>query len=211
MILGNPYTFAILIEPIKMWTDDYDDDYWVEGVFDFIIDGKFISSKIYDYTFNSLFNLSSGCNFIFSQPIDDKYVFFLEKEEAFVKMLFESRPFYYRKNTDGDWVYYEEGKVYEQYNEYEKYEEYYQNNSYVFVSSELEGGAVVLFVSCENKVRIMAAITDELKGVYDENGRWIRNEWDVVKKWDIHETIITLDEFNLVQKECIDYIRSLDL
>jgi hypothetical protein len=85
MILGDISEIAVLYEIIEEWSDDT----WKNGLFNIIIDNKYVMKEIIASTINSELNALS---FRLGRIREDSELFFLEKEKAFIEMYLRIHP-----------------------------------------------------------------------------------------------------------------------
>lgn len=87
MIFGDPRYFAIIVEPVELWSNTGD----INGVLSFIIDGHYISNQvnIADLLADAQALLTD--NALVTQP-PDKRLFSMKKNEAFNEIMARMKP-----------------------------------------------------------------------------------------------------------------------
>lgn len=173
MIIGNPDEFAVLIDYVDDWNSET--SFWKEGIFDFIFHGRYLSEKIISYTLNE-FLIDNQPIFLPEKIIENKSLFFEQKDIAFKFMLDAYNPYILNKDLDKD----DEGN--RQY-----CDGYVLNKHYM-------SGIWVTAVSYQDNIRIMGAITDDL--MHFDDGR--ASQWIGRKEILIHEAMITCHEYQLI-------------
>ena len=185
MIIGNPDKFAILIDSIDEWNDP--NSFWKEGIFDFIFQGKYLSEEIKDYTFNELLIL--GQKSFLPALIEDRELFWEDKEKAFKLMLDRYDPYILDPEFDAD-------------DSLNYSDEYIINKDYM-------SGTWVVAVCYENHVRLLGAIIYDLLKNIDNQGNTISSEWVKRKNISIHESIIHIKDYQDINKKIVSYFNKI--
>ncbi|UYA60674.1 hypothetical protein NAL19_2557 [Pectobacterium sp. F1-1] len=167
MIFGDPNTFAILMEPVPVWSEDAG---YTNGLFHFIINGKLFPDNASVATLDGDISCLSEDNALVTAT-EDKELFMADKHIAFTAMLNKMLPELMNPdaNIPDDFV-----------TDYR-----YQASTY-----NLENNMCYVFaVSHNSKLRILAAKTSYLLG-NDSDGY----QWENFMTLDVQEIILPCDE-----------------
>lgn len=185
MIAGDPNNFAIMIEPIEEWSNP--ELHWLEGVFDFIFQGKYLSEKIYSYTFNDIFSRKDIPEFFSSEKdiIEDKQIFEMDKNSAFKVMIDNFNPYILDKECE--------------------IEEWDQTYKYFLPPDDMNSfGIYTVVVRHKNMARILGAKLNDLITKIDGE-----KEWKPRDNFIIHEAFLEVEELNNIKKAISSYANHL--
>lgn len=175
MIFGDPYRFAVWVEPVSQWSGSY-----TNGLFHLIINGNMYPSDIRTSTLSSdLREISDNDCALVSQPLN-RDVFTLSTQEAFSRLF---------------------NLAYPESSELDEYPA--QVFDYCIKSSNVSDfGACFFAVADEDSVRIIGGKTEQLvKAENDERNVWrkIDNpiiEDVIISKDDMNEIISSIRNFS---------------
>lgn len=180
MIIGNPYEFAILVQHIPEWGDDF----YRNGLFHLIIDGKMFPEKLCTASLGVEFGEINSSNALISFP-ENREIFHAEKEDAFKAMLFMAYPDY-RLDYGGGGDDRQDCK-----NEY-LYKISGQNSE--------ENGYYLFCVTCNDEARVLGAKVGELISQVDGTKDRV-----TIQQLDISEIIVPTAEIKRIVQQLNDY------
>ncbi|WP_315710993.1 immunity 42 family protein [Brenneria uluponensis] len=150
MIFGDPNEFAILMDVVPAWTSG---DSYKNGLFHFIIDGRFLPDSVGVATLSGDISCLSDDNALLSPP-EDNALFNMDKFKAFSTMLKVMLPTMLEPEEDVP-------------------DDFETSYKYQASTYNLEDGSCyVLAVSSGDKVRILGAKTSYLSGNNIDGYEW---------------------------------------